>query len=109
MKKIYFSDDGAVLQHNRNNFTTLVNHKNDGGIAAEWHFFVTSHGSGLCDVGGTSKWQVAKTSLKCPYDKKIIALKYSYEFAQDNIYGITCFYVSGGHHRNSDRAKRMFQ
>jgi hypothetical protein len=54
MKKIYFSD-GAALWYNRNNFMTSVNHKNDGGIAAEWHFFVTSHGNGLCDVGGTSK------------------------------------------------------
>jgi hypothetical protein len=24
----------------------LVNHKNDFGIAAEWHFFATSHGKG---------------------------------------------------------------
>jgi hypothetical protein len=34
----------------------LVNQKNDFGIAAEWHFFATSHGKSPCDaVGGTTK------------------------------------------------------
>jgi hypothetical protein len=34
----------------------------------------------------------ARMSLKCPYDKKIMALKYFCEFAQDNIHGITFFF-----------------
>lgn len=39
-------------------FANLINHKNGFGIAAERHFFATSHVKGPCDaVVRTTKWQ----------------------------------------------------
>jgi hypothetical protein len=60
----------------------LVNHKKDSGIAAEWHFFATSHGKSPCDAaGGTTKWQAVRASPQCLYDKQIMTPKDFYEFA----------------------------
>jgi hypothetical protein len=57
-----------VNQHNtknRNNFVNLCHHNPDIGINAEWHFFATSHGKGLCDgVGGMTKRLAARSSLQ---------------------------------------------
>jgi hypothetical protein len=51
MRKIPHFSDGAASQYkNRKKFADLVNHKNDFGIAAEWHFFATSHGRSPCNA-----------------------------------------------------------
>jgi hypothetical protein len=96
MRKILHLSDGAASQYKKNkNFANLVNHKDDSGIAAEWHFFATSHGKSPSDAaGGTTKWQTARASLQCPYDKQTLTPKGFYEFAQENIHGIKNFYVS---------------
>jgi hypothetical protein len=76
-------------------FDKLINHKNDFGIAAETHFFATSHGKGPCDaVGGTTKWQTAKPNLQHPHDEQILTLQDFYKFAQEIIYGIKYLYMS---------------
>jgi hypothetical protein len=64
MRKMSYFGDGAASQYkDRKNVTNLVN-KNNFGISAEWYFFNTSHGKSPCDaVGGTTKWQTARTSL----------------------------------------------
>ena len=56
-RKIFYFTDGAAAQYkNRKNFVNLCQHEEDFGVAAEWHFFATSHGKGACDgVGGTVK------------------------------------------------------
>jgi hypothetical protein len=65
----------------------LVNHKNNFGIAAEWHFSAINHDKSPCDaVGGTTKLQVARTSIQRPYNKQILTPKDFYEFAQENIH-----------------------
>jgi hypothetical protein len=48
----------------RKSFANLINHKNDFGIAAQWHFFATSYDKSPCDaVGDTTKWQAGRASL----------------------------------------------
>jgi hypothetical protein len=44
MRKIsHFSDGTASQYQSRKKTADLVNHKNNSGIAAEWHFFAISH------------------------------------------------------------------
>lgn len=64
-KIIYFSDGASVQYKNRKNFINLSHHTQDFKIAAEWHFFPTSHEKGPCDgLGGTLKRQAARASLQ---------------------------------------------
>jgi hypothetical protein len=57
----------------------LVIHRNDFGIAAEWHFFATKHGRIPCNtVGGTTKWKAVRLSFQCPYDKLMLTHKVLY-------------------------------
>ncbi|KYM99353.1 hypothetical protein ALC62_01883 [Cyphomyrmex costatus] len=64
-KIIYFSDGASAQYKNRKNFINLSHHKADFGIAAEWHFFPTSHGKGPSDgIGGTLKRLAARASLQ---------------------------------------------
>jgi hypothetical protein len=71
MKVILYFSDWAASYH-RKNFSNLVNHNNDFGIAAEWHFFATSHSRSPCGtIGGTKKWKAAKPSLQHPYSNQV--------------------------------------
>lgn len=64
-KITYFSDGSAAQYKNHKNFTNLLQHKEDFGIAAEWHFFATSHRKSACDgIGGTVKRLAAWASLQ---------------------------------------------
>ena len=62
---IYFSE-GAVSQYkNYTNFTNLCYHEADFGLAAEWHFFATSHGKSQCEgLCGTVKRVVETACLQ---------------------------------------------
>ncbi|KYN38917.1 hypothetical protein ALC56_06707 [Trachymyrmex septentrionalis] len=66
--------DGASGQYkNRKNFINLTYHMEDFKVAAEWHFFPTSHGKGLCDgIGGTLKRLASRASPQS--EKKIFYL-----------------------------------
>ena len=63
------------------------------GIDAEWHFFfATSHGKWPCDgIGGTVKRLAAKDSLQRPYCEQIMTPRQLFQFAEDNISGISFF------------------
>ena len=64
-KIIYFSDGASAQYKNRKNFVNTCYHKSDFSIAAEWHFFATSHSKGPCDgIGGSTKRLVMKASLQ---------------------------------------------
>jgi len=64
-KIIYFSDGASGQYKNKKNFINLTHHKQDFKLAAEWHFFPTSHGKGPCDgIGGTLKRLAARASLQ---------------------------------------------
>ena len=66
------------------------------GIDDEWHFFfATSHGKWPCDrIGGTVKRLAAKDSLQRPYCEQIMIPRQLFQFAEDNISGISFFYCT---------------
>ncbi len=63
-RKYTISPTVALGQHkNKYNFINLCHHFEDFGVAAEWHFFATSHGKIACDgIRGTVKRMVTKAS-----------------------------------------------
>ena len=64
----------------------MVNHNDDLGIPAEWHFFATSHGKGLCDrLGGTVKRLAAKASLQKTQNDLIQTPQQWYDWAAANL------------------------
>ena len=66
IRKIFYFSNGAASQYeNKYNFSNLINHKNDFGINAEWHFFATTLGKGAWGgIGGTIKRDAYFTSLQ---------------------------------------------
>ena len=85
-KIIYFSDGAGSQYKNRKNFGNLCYHKDDFGMAAEWHFSATSHGKGACDgIGGTVKRLAARASLQNPYSDQIMTPRQLFDWAVTNI------------------------
>ena len=91
---VYFSD-GAVSQYkNKKNFLNLVNHNDDFGMPAEWHFFATSHGKGPCDkLGGTVKRLAAMASLQKTQNDQIQTPQQLYDWAAANLSSIKCVFI----------------
>jgi hypothetical protein len=72
-KIVYFSDGSAAQYRNRRNLLKITCQKEDFGMPAEWHFFVTPHGKSSCDrVGDILKRLAAKASLQRPYNNQIM-------------------------------------
>ena len=97
LNKLYYFSDGSAAQYkNRKNFVNLCYHKEDfGGIEAEWHFYATAHGKGVCDgVGGTVKRLAAKASLQRPADNQILTPFQLFQWGVKNLPSITFFYVN---------------
>ena len=95
-KLIYFSDGCGRQYKNYKNFMNLMKHRDDFARNAVWNFFATWHGKNACDgVGvGTVKRLAAHASLQRAKAKQILTLRQLYEFALEEIPGITSFYVS---------------
>ncbi|XP_033127584.1 uncharacterized protein LOC117125231, partial [Anneissia japonica] len=94
-KAIYFSDGAASQYKNCKNFSNLRHHKDDFGLAAEWHFFATSHGKSPCDgIGGTVKRLVANASLQATTSGHILTPLDMFEWASANIPGIKFLHVT---------------
>ena len=105
LPKIHYLSDGSCAQYkNYKNFANLIFHVQDFGITAEWNFFATSHGKNLCDgVGGTAKRLATRASLQRPLDNQILTPYQLFEFASQDISGITSFYV------DSETVKKRLQ
>ena len=90
----YFTD-GAASQYK--NFKALINlafHFHNHKMTAEHNFFATSHGKIPCDgIGGTIKREAANASLRATIDNQIITPEDLYCWGQNNIKGVTLFYV----------------
>ena len=90
----YFTD-GVASQYK--NFKALINlafHFHNHKLTAEHNFFATSHGKSPCDgIGGTIKREAANASLRATIDNQIITPEDLYCWAQNNIKGVTLFYV----------------
>ena len=79
----YFSNGAASQYKNKYDFLNLINHKNDFGINAEWHFFATSHGKGACDgIGGTVKRHAYFTSLQKDTDLLLTSPERLFQWAK---------------------------
>lgn len=104
-KNYYFSDGSAAQYKNRKNFSNLCHHLEDfDGIDAEWHFYATSHGKGVCDgIGGTVKRLAAKASLQNPISNQILTPFQLFEWGKENIPSITFFYVTQQEHIEEEK------
>lgn len=97
LKKVYYFSDGSAAQYkNRKNFSNLCHHTEDfDGVEAEWHFYATSHGKGVCDgVGGTVKRLATKASLQNPVNNQILTPLQLFEWGKENIPSVMFFYVT---------------
>ena len=66
----------------------LCHHAEDFNVLAEWHFFATSHGKSD-GVAGNLKRMAAKASLQRPNEDQILNAKKLYEFASNEIAGMS--------------------
>jgi len=91
----YFSDGSGAQYKNYKNFTNLIHHDADFNLKAEWNFFATSHGKNACDgVGGTIKRLAARASLQRAITNQIQTPEQLFQFAVEEIPGVTVFFVS---------------
>ncbi|KAL5497454.1 hypothetical protein EMCRGX_G013927 [Ephydatia muelleri] len=104
-KKIFYFSDGCAAQYkNRKNFINLCHHAEDFNVLAEWHFFATSHGKTAADsVAGTLKRMAAKASLQRPNEDQILNAKKLYEFASNEIAGMSFCFVTNEEHNEEEK------
>lgn len=104
-KKIYYFSDGAASQYkNRKNFVNLCFHETDFGFIAEWHYSATSHGKGASDgIGGTIKRLAARASLQRTHDNQITTPRQLYDYAKENILGISFQYCTNEDHSAEEK------
>lgn len=102
-KIIYFSDGASGQYKNKKNFINLTHHEQDFEIAAEWHFFPTSHGKGPCDgIGGTLKRLAARTSLQ-RVNNPISSPKELFTWATEALPNITCRYSTNDDYKQEEK------
>ncbi len=94
-KIFYFSDGSASHYKNRKDFSNICCHLNDFDIHAEWHFYATAHGKGVCDgLGGTVKRLAAKASLQKLNSDQILTPVDLFNWCVANIPAIHFFYTT---------------
>lgn len=104
--KIFYFTDGAP-QHfkNKYNFANLLNHKNEFGIAAEWHFHASAHGKGPCDgIGGNLKRLAARASLQASSKNQILTVAALYQWAKENLKETLIFFSPKINHTKTAEA-----
>ena len=85
-------------------------HETDFQLAAEWHFFATSHGKSVCDgIGGTIKRLASRKSLQAATTGHILTPNDMFAWATENVSVIKCFFVSSEEVQKlvSDQEKRF--
>ncbi|KAL5508956.1 hypothetical protein EMCRGX_G004228, partial [Ephydatia muelleri] len=104
-KRIVYMSDGCAGQYkNCYNFTNLCYHEEDFGVAAEWHFFATSHGKSAADgIGGTVKRTAAKASLQRPKEDQILTPAQLYQFVSSEIKGMHFSFATLNEHEEEAR------
>jgi len=102
-KIIYFSDGASAQYKNKKNFINITHHLQDFGIAAEWHFFPTSHGKGPCDgIGGTLKRLAARASLQ-RINNPIRTPQELFTWATEALHNITCRYSTNDEYEKEEQ------
>ncbi len=105
-KVIYFSDGSAAQYKNYKNFRNLMQHKEDFGLQAEWHFFATSHGKSPCDgIGGTVKRSASRASLQATTSSHILTPRDLFQYAENKIKNIQFFWI--GREEVTENAKLL--
>ncbi|KAG8239162.1 hypothetical protein J437_LFUL018650 [Ladona fulva] len=88
-KIVYFLDGASSQYKNKKNFINLCCHEQDFGTTAEWHFFATSHGRGLCDgIGGTLKRLTAKANNQISTPNELFLC------ASENLHSIKVHFIA---------------
>ena len=110
-KNYYFSAGSAPQFKNRKNFLNLCLHESDFGIKAEWHFYATAHGKGVCDgLGGTVKRLAAKASLQRPYEDQILTSFQLFTWCKSNIKSTEFFFFTGEEHTKEGKLlEKLYQ
>ncbi|KMQ84659.1 hypothetical protein RF55_17363 [Lasius niger] len=82
----------------------------DFNIAAEWHFFPTSHGKGPCDgLGGTLKRLAARASLQ-RIDNPIQTPKELFLWATEALPNIHCnYFTTNQYNQEEEKLTPRFQ
>ena len=94
-KCIYFSDGASWQYKIWKNFINLCPHNPDHGLEVEWNFFAISHGKSPCDgIWDTVKRLTAHTSLQMTSGQLISTPYEMFQWCQNNMSGISFFYVS---------------
>ena len=102
-KIIYFSDGASGQYKNKKNFINLTHHEQDLKIAAEWHFFPTSHGKGPCDgIGGTLKRLAARASLQ-RVNNPIRTPRELFTWATEALPNVTCHYSTNAEYEEEEK------
>lgn len=105
VKRIIYVSDGAK-QHFKNRFqmANLLQHKQDFGIVAEWHFTPTAHGKGAHDgLASSFKREARRASLKAKPTDALLTVNSLYNWAKSYYKSIKIFYFSEADHNRSRR------
>lgn len=82
----------------------LVNHEEDFGVTAEWHFHPTAHDKNACDgIGATFKREASRASLLAKPKDAILTPKSLYSWGKQNFKKTEIFYFSKTDHDKSVR------
>lgn len=105
LSKVIYVSDGAK-QHFKNRFqmSNLLQHKNDFGVEAEWHFTPTAHGKGAHDgLAASFKREARRASLKAKPTDALLDVKSLFNWARKYFSGVKIFYFSEVDHNRFKR------
>jgi len=95
VKTLIYITNGAK-QHFKNRFqiANLINHKEDFGIEAEWHYCATAHGkSEYDDLRTIFKREAYRASLLAKPSETILTPKALFIWASNNFKNIQIFFT----------------
>ncbi|KYM95356.1 hypothetical protein ALC62_00146 [Cyphomyrmex costatus] len=105
VKTLIYMTDGAK-QHFKNKYqmANLINHKDDFGLDAEWHYSATAHGkSGYDGLGATFKREAYRASLMAKPSQALLTSVALFNWAKNHFKKINIFYFSIVDHDKSTR------
>lgn len=112
IQKIIYMTDGAK-QHFKNRFqmANLINHEDDFGVKAEWHFCATAHGKSCYDgLGAIFKREAYRASLKAKPKDAILTHVTLVKWATNHFKNIKIFYFTNtDHEKCRRRLNRRFE
>ncbi|EFN72189.1 hypothetical protein EAG_00421, partial [Camponotus floridanus] len=107
----YVTDGAKQHFKNRYQMSSLMRHKKDFLVDAEWHCFATAHGKGSCDgVGAIVKREATRASLQASQNKAILDVKGLYSWANGRSFNIKFFlYTQKDHEQTRKFLRKRFK